>query len=53
MDSIVTLDGIDIFRKDLTKEFSDLFRLSFNGSSVFLVLDDLLILDLDEFFHVN
>lgn len=53
MDSIVTLDGVDIISKDLTEEFSDLFRLTFDLAPVFLVLDNLFILNFDELLHIN
>lgn len=53
MDSIVTLDGVDIISKDLTEEFSDLFRLTFDLAPVFGVLDDLFILNFDKLLHIN
>lgn len=53
MDSIVTLDGVDVISKDLTEEFSDLFRLTFDLAPIFLVLDDLFILNFDELLHIN
>lgn len=53
LNSFFTLDGVDIFRENFTEELSDLFWFTFDGSPVFFVLNDLLILNLDKFLHID